>query len=70
MAALAVRTPRPPGSEPQRGTLLRWLDALAAWQMSHSHQVISRVQADSATMTGVAQPSSATERSSTSPCDR
>ena len=32
--------------------------------------VISRVQTDSATITGVNQPSSANERSSISPCDR
>jgi hypothetical protein len=49
--------------------LLRWLDALAEWQMRHSHSVISR-QADKATITSVTQPSSVNERSSTSPCDR
>ena len=68
MAALAVRDS--PDPAPARGTLLRWLDALAAWQMRHSHKVISRVQADSATITGVTQPSSANDRSSISPCDR
>ena len=52
-----------------RGMLLRWLDALAEWQMRHSHSVISR-QADKATITSVTQPSSVNERSSTSPCDR
>jgi hypothetical protein len=67
MAALAVRRPDSSESAPQRGTLLRWLDALAAWQMRHSHEVISRVQADSATISGVTQPSSANERSSTNP---
>ena len=70
MAALAVRMPNSPETIPPRGALLRWLDTLAAWQMRHSHEVISRVQADSATITGVTQPSSANERSSTSPCDR
>ena len=50
----------------------RWfvLDALAEWQMRHSHRLISRGQALNATMTSVTQPSSANERSSTSPCDR
>jgi hypothetical protein len=57
-------------TEPDRGVLLRLLDALAAWQMRYSHQVISRVQPLNATMTGVTQPSSVNERSSTSPCDR
>lgn len=52
-----------------RGTLLRMLDTLAEWQMRHSHSVIARTQAD-ATITSVTQPSSANERSSTSPCDR
>jgi hypothetical protein len=70
MAALAVRQSNSRGSEPTRGALLRWLDTLATWQMRHSHKVISRVQADSATITGVTQPSSANDRSSTSPCDR
>jgi hypothetical protein len=56
-------------SKPPRGALLRMLDTLAEWQMRHSHRVISRAQADNATMTGVTQPSSANERSSTSPCD-
>ena len=69
MAALAVC--RPDSSDaPPRGALLRWLDTLAAWQMRHSHEVISRIQTDSATITGVTQPSSANVRSSTSPCDR
>lgn len=70
MAALAVRRSNSPDPAPARGTLLRWLDTLAAWQMRHSHRVISRVQPDSATITGVVQPSSANDRSSTSPCDR
>ena len=56
-------------SLPPRGKLLRWLDTLAEWQMRHSHSVISRTQAASATITNVAQPSSVNERSSTSPCD-
>jgi hypothetical protein len=58
-----------PESIPPRGKLLRWLDTLAAWQMRHSHSVISRTQADKATITSVTQPSSLNERSSTSPCD-
>jgi hypothetical protein len=69
MAALLVRLSTSPNPVPSRGALLRWLDALAAWQMRHSHEVISRVQADRATMTGVTQPSSATERSTNIPCD-
>jgi hypothetical protein len=67
MAALAVRTPNSPETVPTRGALLRWLDTLAAWQMRHSHEVISRVQTDNATITGVTQPSSANDRSSTIP---
>ena len=69
MAALLVRRSNSPDPAPSRGALLRWLDTLAAWQMRHSHEVISRVQADSATIIGVTQPSSANERSSISPCD-
>ncbi|MEA2980153.1 MAG: hypothetical protein QOF09_1976 [Alphaproteobacteria bacterium] len=70
MAGLTFRRSSSPESTPPRGALLRWLDALAEWQMRHSHSVISRVQADNATMTGVTQPSSVNERSSISPCDR
>jgi hypothetical protein len=70
MAALAVRRPNSPESPQRRGALLRWLDTFAAWQMRHSHEVISRVQVDNATITGVTQPSSTNDRSSTSPCDR
>ena len=70
MAALAVCRPDSSDAAPPRGALLRWLDTLATWQMRHSHEVISRVQTDSATITGVTQPSSANVRSSTSPCDR
>jgi hypothetical protein len=70
MAALAVRKPNSPETIPTRGAILRMLDTFAAWQMRHSHEVISRVQADSATITGVTQPSSAKDRSSTIPCDR
>ena len=66
MAALTFGGPNSPDSAP-RGALLRLLDTLAEWQMSHSHSVISRHHADSATMIGVDQPSSANERSSTSP---
>ena len=70
MAGLTCHGSNPPQSAPPRGALLRMLDRLAEWQMRHSHSVISRVQTDNATMTGVTQPSSANERSSTSPCDR
>jgi hypothetical protein len=55
---------------PDRGVLLRFLDTLAVWQMRHSHAVISRAQTDNATISGVTQPSSSNERSSTSPCER
>ena len=55
---------------PHRGMLLRLIDTLAAWQMRYSHEVISRVQTLNANMTGVNQPSSENERSSTNPCDR
>jgi hypothetical protein len=57
-----------PEAMPRRGTFLRWLDTFAEWQMRHSHSVISR-QAERATITNVTQPSSANERSTTSPCD-
>ena len=67
MAALTFNGQGSPDSAPHRGALLRLLDTLAEWQMSHSHDVISRVQAESATMIGVVQPSSTNERSSTSP---
>jgi hypothetical protein len=70
MGAFAYRNCDQPQGTPSRGRLLRLLDTWAAWQMNHSHQVISRGHTDSATMTGVTQPSSANERSSTSPCDR
>ncbi len=70
MAALAFGGCKSPDLAPRRGALLRWLDALAERQMRHSLSVISRAQTDRATITGVTQPSSANERSSTSPCDR
>jgi hypothetical protein len=70
MPALAYRNCDHPQTTPSRGRLLRLLDSWAAWQMSHSHQIISRGQTDSATITGVTQPSSVNERSSTIPCDR
>lgn len=69
MAALALGR-NAPQSTPPRGRLLRLLDTLAEWQMRHSHDVISRVQPDAAIINNVTQPSSANERSSTSPCDR
>lgn len=69
MPALAYRNCDKPQAT-SRGRLLRLLDTWAAWQMNHSHQVINRGHTDSATMTGVTQPSSVNERSSTSPCDR
>ena len=70
MPALACSNRDQPQAAPPRGRLLRLLDTWAAWQMSHSHQIISRGHTDSATITGVTQPSSTNERSSTSPCDR
>ena len=70
MAARPSRRPISLEPAPSRGRVLRLLDTLAAWQMRHSHEVIARVQTDSATITGVNQPSSANERSSISPCDR
>jgi hypothetical protein len=56
-----------PETAPPRGALLRLLDTLAEWQMRHSHSVISRIQPEAATISSVTQPSSANERSSTSP---
>ena len=70
MVAALCDGPHSVDADPHRGALLQLMDALAAWQMRHSHQVISRTQALKATMTGVTQPSSVNERSSTSPCDR
>jgi hypothetical protein len=70
MGALTFEDAGMPEPSAPRGWLLRWLDAMASWQMRHSYCVISRHQALSATMTGVNQPSSTNERSSTSPCDR
>ena len=70
MAALTLGCSNSPESPSQRGAVLRMLDTLAEWQMRHSHSVISRVQTDNATMTGVTQPSSANDRCSTIPCDR
>ena len=70
MNALIVGNCNGPDAARQRGALLRWLDTLAEWQMRHSYSVISRGQTDKATITSVTQPSSANERSSTSPCDR
>jgi hypothetical protein len=70
MAAALCDGPPSTTADPHRGALLRVLDALAAWQMRHSHEVISRAQTLKATMSGVTQPSSVNERSSTSPCDR
>jgi hypothetical protein len=70
MAALTLGRSNSPESASGRGVLLRLIDIWAEWQMRHSHRVISRAQADNATMVGVSQPSSVSERSSTSPCDR
>ena len=69
MPALTFCKSRSPEA-PQRSALLRLLDTLAEWQMRHSHHVISRGQALSATSTGVTQPSNSNERSSIRPCDR
>jgi hypothetical protein len=70
MAALPLRRSELPEPGPSRGTVLRWLDTLAEWQMRHSHRAISRAQTDNATISGVVQPSSTNERSSINPCDR
>jgi hypothetical protein len=67
MAALTCEPCHPPESKPDRSALLRVLDTLAEWQMRHSHNVIRRVQADNATISGVTHPSGANERSSTKP---
>ena len=67
MAALACR-PNSSETAAPRGALLRWLDTLAAWQMRHSHEVISRVQTDSATITGVAFVSEMRTRLRGRPC--
>ncbi len=67
MATLTFSGCKPSNSVPRRGILLRWLDTLAELQMRHSLSLINRTQADSATMTGVIQPSSANERCSTNP---
>lgn len=67
MAACLAGCSNSPDTASDRGALLRWLDVLAEWQMRHSHKVISRIQADSATITGVNQPSSGNDLSSTSP---
>jgi hypothetical protein len=69
MNTLNVCNSKSSESLPPRGALLRWVDTLAAWQMRHSHHVISRAQPADATISSVTQPSSANERSSTSPCD-
>jgi hypothetical protein len=70
MAPLAYSGCKNPDPMPSRSILLRMLDTFAEWQMRHSHSVISRGHADSATISGVTQPSSTNERSSISPCDR
>ena len=70
MTALTIGDAGTPEPASTRGTLLRFLDALAAWQMHHFYCGISRGHTLKATMTGVTQPSSANERSSISPCDR
>lgn len=56
-----------PDSPLERGRLLRLMDTFATWQMQHSVGVISRVQPDLATSSGVTQPSSENERSSINP---
>ena len=70
MAALTYDEANPAQPPPHRGVLLRVLDVLAERQMRHSHCVIRRAQMLEASMTGVTQPSSVNERSSTRPCDR
>ena len=51
MPALAYRNCDQPQATPSRGRLLRLLDTWAAWQLRHSHQIISRGQTDNATIT-------------------
>ena len=70
MAALTYDVTDPVEPKSPRNLLLRMVDWFAEQQMSHSHRVISRGHDDRATITSVIQPSSAIERSSTSPCDR
>jgi hypothetical protein len=70
MAAAIAQEPGQAESAARRGLLLRWLDALASWQMQRSYGVIHRSQRLNATSTGVNQPSSTNERSSIRPCDR
>jgi hypothetical protein len=70
MGTLTLSGAGAPEPTAPRGALLRWLDALAAWQMRHSYCLIRRNQTRSATMTGVTQPSSKNERSSINACDR
>lgn len=69
MVGLKRRTPHKTESAAHRSAPIRVLDWLAEQQMRHSHHVISR-HLPKATMTGVAQPSSENERSSTKPWDR
>ena len=69
MAALTLAAPN------RRRQRTRAAPCCAGWNAGRMADApftrgISRVQADSATITGVTQPSSANERSSTSPCDR
>ena len=52
-----------------RNRLLRMADWLAEQHMRNSHRLISRGQDARAAITSVTQPSSAIERSSTSPFD-
>jgi hypothetical protein len=55
---------------PHRNLVLRALDALATAQMSHSLDVIRRAQCARASIRSVTQPSSSSDCSSTSPCER
>jgi hypothetical protein len=59
-----------PAFEAPRNLLLRMMDTLAEEHMRHTESVINRGQRLGRRMTSVTQPSSASERSSTSPCDR
>ncbi len=69
MAALAYDVTDP--VEPDaRNLLLRMVDWFAEQHMRNSHRLISRGHEARAAITSVTQPSSAIERSRTSPFDR
>ena len=65
---MAASTCEAMSPSPPRNLLLRMMDVLAEEHMRHTESVIGRGQRRRST--SVAQPSSVSERSSTSPCDR